>query len=275
MNQFSPGVVAEGQVRLVVHGFRTDYRRIPALYKTKPAVVDNDGLVIKAEERILVRKEETQAVDLVEYSPAGQEMLTRITARVSDLIDVAPVTDPQNLAAVHANKRRAIIEPIYRAWKGGEAAPVQGTPLGAWPGVTQSQANMIRLAGIHSVEDLATASESQILKIRLPNQRDLREMAKRFLAAASTEAAVADVDRIEAENQRLRDEMADMRAILAKMQAQMSGGAAAVPPASENEAYAEIEALRELAREAGIQRVGNKSKETLERELEALHQKGA
>lgn len=268
MTHITPQMRAEGSVRLFVHGFTTDYQRQPAVYRNTPAVVDLEGRVIKEAERQLLSEERTVEVDWVEYSPSGQEQLSRIKRRVVDMLDIPPLEDVQDVAAVTAHERKRLIEPLYKAWKGGQDMPVSGTPLGAWPGINQSQAEHIKLAGIRSVEDLATASESQLLKIRLPNQRDLRDMAKRFLAASGQQAEAANIARVEAENAALKEQMAEMRAILMSMQAQI--GKAAAPDAGDASDDEELEVLRELAREAGISRVGNKSKETLEREIEAL-----
>lgn len=234
----------EGAVRLHIHAFTTEYRP------------SEDGAV--------------REVDMVEYSPAGQEALTRIRRPVSEMLDLEPNVDPGNGMVVGAWHRRSLIEPAYKAWKGGGELVLQGTPLGAWPGITSKAAEIIRQAGIHTVEDLATASESQIMRVRLPNQRDLRDMARRFLAAKPQAAEAGKMAKLEEDNERMKEQLAEMQAMLRSMAKAQAPQAAAVEDDDD-----ELEVVRELAREKGIARVGNKSKETLLAELEALEGKAA
>lgn len=103
----------------------------------------------------------------------------------------------------------ATIQPAYQAWKEGREVPLNGTPLAAWPGVTPEQAEVFRLAGIRSVEQVRDLTDGLRSKVRLPNVRELQELAKLYLensgaaAAAEREAAkdrtIADMqERMEA-----------------------------------------------------------------------------
>jgi hypothetical protein len=113
----------------------------------------------------------------------------------------------------------ATIEPAYLAWKEGREVPLNGTPLAAWPGVTPEQAEVFRLAGIRSVEQVRDLTDSLRAKVRLPNTRELQDLAKLYLentgvaAAAEREAAkdrqIADMaERMEAMEALLKDAMA-------------------------------------------------------------------
>ena len=103
----------------------------------------------------------------------------------------------------------AVVEPAYKAWKEGREVPLNGTPLVAWPGVTPEQAEVFRMAGIRSVEQVRDMTDGIRSKVRLPNTRELQELAKLYLensgaaAAAEREAAkdrmIADMaERMEA-----------------------------------------------------------------------------
>lgn len=113
----------------------------------------------------------------------------------------------------------ATIEPAYLAWKEGREVPLNGTPLAAWPGVTPEQAEIFRLAGIRSVEQVRDMTDGIRSKVRLPNTRELQDLAKLYLensgaaAAAEREAAkdrqIADMaERMEVMEAMLKDAMA-------------------------------------------------------------------
>ncbi|WDR03626.1 hypothetical protein PSQ19_06030 [Devosia algicola] len=69
----------------------------------------------------------------------------------------------------------ATIEPAYRAWKEGREVPLNGTPLAAWPGITPEQADVFRLVGIRSVEQVRDMTDTIRSKVRLPNTRELQD----------------------------------------------------------------------------------------------------
>ncbi len=75
------------------------------------------------------------------------------------------------------------IEPYYANWKKGIEAPVVGTPLGAWPGITNEEAAAFKAAGLQSVEHVAEMTDRVRSLIRLPNVMRLKEEAAMFLKA--------------------------------------------------------------------------------------------
>lgn len=244
----------EGSVRLHIHGFTTEYKNV---LKKNDVTGQNEMTVVE--------------IDVVEYSPAGQEALTVIKRPVAEVLNIEPNDDPGNLMKVQAWQRRSLVENRYLAWKGTGVLVENGTPLGAWPGINSKAADIIRQAGIHTVEDLATASESQIMRVRLPNQRDLREQARRFCSLKPQAADASKLGKLEEDNERLKEQLAEMKIMLMGLAKQQAPQTAA--PADDEDD--ELEVVRELAREKGIARVGNKSKDTLLAELEAMEGKAA
>lgn len=97
------------------------------------------------------------------------------------------------------------VEPAYNAWKKGQEIPESGTPLGAWPGLTPEQSNAFKQAGMKTVEDIATMNDRQKAMVKLPGLERLKSEAKTFLEAK-------DVRGVELELQRLRDELAALKA---------------------------------------------------------------
>lgn len=83
------------------------------------------------------------------------------------------------------------LKPFYERWKEGKEAPVNGTPLAAWPGATPHLVKALEPYHIRSVEDLADLTDGTMARIPLPGIRSFRETAKAFLAAQSSTAPVA------------------------------------------------------------------------------------
>lgn len=142
----------------------------------------------------------------------------------------------------------AAVEPAYRAWKEGRELPLNGTPLAAWPGITPETAEVFRLAGVRTVEAVRDMSEGLRAKVRLPNVRELQELAKLYLentgatAAAEREAAK---DRQIAEMQENTRLMAERMAAMEEMLATLK------PTAAEGED--EIAQLRAALEAEGIE----------------------
>ena len=100
------------------------------------------------------------------------------------------------------------IEPHYNAWKAGNEIPADGTPLGAWPGLSNAQAETLRKIGINTVQKLATIPETVLARPPLPNLRDLKAQAMLWLEGRDKAALEAQV----AEQQRQIDAMLEMLA---------------------------------------------------------------
>jgi len=76
----------------------------------------------------------------------------------------------------------------YREWKAGREAPVNGTDLKNWPGVTPASLRACRAVEVLSVEDLAGANADTLQRIGL-GAVALHEKAKAYLAAATDNQA--------------------------------------------------------------------------------------
>lgn len=102
-----------------------------------------------------------------------------------------------------------------KAWadyQRGEAQGFTGTPLEQWPQITRAQVKESKYFECHTVEQLAGLTDSHCQKMGM-GFRDLREKAKAYLGVAETTAA-ATAQALE--NERLRQEMAELRALIAE-----------------------------------------------------------
>lgn len=101
-----------------------------------------------------------------------------------------------------------------KAWaeyQRGESQGFTGTPLEQWSQITRAQVKESKYFECHTVEQLAGLTDSHCQKMGM-GFRDLREKAKAYLnVAESSAAATAQA----AENERLRQEMAELRAMIA------------------------------------------------------------
>lgn len=199
------------------------------------------------------------------YGPAGKEDRQKQWAPVKSLIEEpdwdARGMDPTGYGAQWKRSVIKIVKPQYEAWKRGQAYDTDETPLAA-AGLQPEQVKRIQIAGIRSVEQLANAGGNEISRIALPEPHKLRETARRFLDMRSQVVATDKVKQLEDQNAALMDRLDEMQRQMASLLQDRVADAGDVDE--------ELEALRELAREAGIARVGTKSKETLHRELEDL-----
>lgn len=71
----------------------------------------------------------------------------------------------------------------YQAWKEGREAPVNGTALSNWPGVTPAQLKMCLNAEVRTVEDLAQADEDILRRLGM-GSRVLKDKARAYLDSA-------------------------------------------------------------------------------------------
>ena len=84
-----------------------------------------------------------------------------------------------------------VLKPYYDNWKQGQSEPINGTPLGAWPGCTPQLIKVLNSVNIRSVEDLAEMEDSAIQKIAVPALRDKQKLARTFLEAQKATAHVS------------------------------------------------------------------------------------
>lgn len=181
---------------------------------------------------------EPRALDMVEYGPIGQAGRTQVVERIDVLSKVQPVAGA-NPAVVAAKVMWEFIKPRYEAWKSNQDLPETGTPLAAWNHLTNTQAEILRVNGVRSVEDCAQLTDTHINRIPIPNLRSIIEAAKKFLDSKDvnkfTSEMAAKDEQLAAANVRI-DEMAEMLAKLMEERGDPLRRGPGRPPKSEQAA---------------------------------------
>jgi len=90
----------------------------------------------------------------------------------------------------------------YEAWKSGQAEPIDGTPLEAWPGVTRGQVAHFKLINIRTVEELAESNDATMDRLGL-GSRALVRRAKDFVANKSSGVTALAAQKAELEDKLL------------------------------------------------------------------------
>ena len=160
-------------------------------------------------------------IDMVMYGPAGRverHCITATVASLGKLLPLEPYSDNEAIKMAHARWNK--IKPAYDAWKSGREIPVDGTPLGSWPQLSEDQVQLLNMMGIRTVEEVRDASESIITRVPFPNARDLPKQASLFLSAFDKQRVAQDMSRIEQENSALKEQLEDMARIVNEMRAE-------------------------------------------------------
>lgn len=107
------------------------------------------------------------------------------------------------------------IRVAYERWKAGQDAPVNGTPLEAWPGLSKGQLASLKLLNILSVEDLAGVNDAALDRIGM-GARALRDRAQKFIAAQTdgTAALAARLAALEEASRNKDERIAELEARL-------------------------------------------------------------
>lgn len=98
----------------------------------------------------------------------------------------------------------------YKAWKEGQTLPEQGTPIKGWQLIGPAAQETIIAAGFRTVEDLAQADESSLVKI------GTGAMSLRLKAQGWLEAAEKNGKSVERINE-LAQKLADLTALTEKL----------------------------------------------------------
>jgi hypothetical protein len=101
----------------------------------------------------------------------------------------------------------------YAAFKAGVAEQISGTPINMLPGITPSRAEEYKYLGFKTVEMLANASDSNSF---MGFQTD-KKRAIAYLAIAEGKSIEAIDQKLTAENEAMKQTIADMQAKLEKM----------------------------------------------------------
>lgn len=175
---------------IMIHGFKTTYERS----------FNPDGSPTGKMDR---------PVDWVTYSPVHMAMFSQISERVEWLRPPERLAnDPDGLKMAAMEYKWSMVEPAYEAWKKGHEIPVDGTPLGAWPGINEAQASALRAVGIKTVEHVADITDAVISRVNLPGVRDLKTQAQAFLAASDKNAVASKIDAQDKQIAALQEQLA-------------------------------------------------------------------
>jgi hypothetical protein len=166
-------------------------------------------------------------VDWVAYGPIGSHDRSVTHDRVARLARLQPITATQNPAVAIAHARWSIIEKHYQAWQAGQEAPGEGTPLAAWNALTPEQAEVLRRHNIKTVEDIAGLTDAHIVRVPLPNLRELIRQAQHFIDASEQTRFAAKLAEKEREIEVLKEENAERDAQVAELRDQVAELAAA------------------------------------------------
>jgi hypothetical protein len=105
----------------------------------------------------------------------------------------------------------------WEAFQAGQAPVETGTPIEQWPQLTVSQVAEFKAMHIRTVEHLAGLSDGNIAKLG-PGGRGLVEKAKAFIAQAKD---TAEAQRLAAENESLRNDIAALQEQVAQLAARL------------------------------------------------------
>jgi len=142
-----------------------------------------------------------RAIDWVEYAARGQAKFTVTPARISDVQKSIDGT-------------WECLEPHYDAWKKGNEAPVSGTPLAAWSGVSPELAAVLKTKDILTVEDIRDMTEAQIEKSGIPGMRLIRDQAKAWDASKDSRRTEIALTSLQDENSALKAQMEEMKRMM-------------------------------------------------------------
>jgi hypothetical protein len=156
-------------------------------------------------------QQELVARDWVTYSPMHDPKSTT-EEMIKVLMPPEEVTEEEQNKAEKYFLMRELwkqIEPGYNAWKKGLEIPVDGTPLSAWAGVTPEQIEVLRPAGVRTVQNLANMTEAQMGKIMLPGIRNLKSTAIEYLSSREKTAQAEEVADLKSKLEVLTQMMAE------------------------------------------------------------------
>lgn len=170
-------------------------------------------------------------VDMIEYCQVGEAQRATNVTEVNRIRNWRQFTDPNNeVACVQAKNRADTLLPLADAWKAGNEAPTNGTPLAAWSGVSPAQAEVLRGAGIKTVEEVAEMVDSVRTRIALPGMVTLQQQAKLFLENRENSKVAAQMAEKDMMIANLREEQEEMKRILIEMQAESQKPRRGRPP---------------------------------------------
>lgn len=113
---------------------------------------------------------------------------------------------------------------IYKEWKEGREAPLSGTALSNWPGISPAQLRMLADLRVHTVEDLAALTEEGIHHLGM-GARALKDRAAAFLSTSADTGKVAEENaRLKADLEAATETLATLEGRIKQLEAQLPKG---------------------------------------------------
>lgn len=142
-------------------------------------------------------------IERVQWVKRGQQNRTAVPMRVADYLKRPD------------NPEWLVLKPYYDAWKEGRKAPLNGTPLEAWPGATKELIKALASVHIRTIEDFCQMEDSAIQRLNVPSLRDKQMRCRQFREAQTSTAPLAEkVSKLTEENQFLKNEIAELKALI-------------------------------------------------------------
>jgi len=131
-----------------------------------------------------------------------------------EFIRIIPIGDNKTEVVKEATDEiRQRFAEEYGVFKRGAGQTFSGTPLNQWPVMTPAQIKQFNHFNVYTVDQLSDLDDIAINRVG-PGTRDWVEKAKAFLVHAKNSA---DAQKFAAENERLKDDMAQLRATVAQL----------------------------------------------------------
>lgn len=165
--------------------FSTQYKRDS---KTGQYVVDSRGQMI--------------GVDYCDYAMAGNAKYTVNHERIIDI--------ERSLVPGLWDK----IGPKYDQWKRTNSFENDGTPLEVWGRLSEEIMQVLKAHDVKSLEDLRDISDGQIKSIGLPGLRAMKENVRVFFDTKDQRKADAAINAVREENEDLRRELEEIKAMM-------------------------------------------------------------
>lgn len=147
----------------------------------------------------------------------------------------------------------------YKRFKAQEMQVAEGTPLSELTFLTEAKRRELKALNIHTAEALAALDGGPLKQLGMGG-RELKTQAQAYLEKA---AGSADVTRLAAENEGLRQQMADLQAQMANLASPSVLPADPEPEDKSLEDCTDAELKAFIKRETGEGVKGNPSRETL------------
>lgn len=136
--------------------------------------------------------DQTRGVEMVQWAKKGAS------------ITIGQQTPMRITQAMKDREIWPALKDFYEAWKAGQDAPVNGTPLSQWPGLPPEQAQRFQQMFIRSVEDVAAMTDNDIDRFGMGGIA-LRQNARAFVAKKTSRDSELDA---------LKKQVADLQAFI-------------------------------------------------------------